>query len=325
MVVAQRPEEVLVAMMDIQESSELSNSIALLRRQDDSAQFDLYPLEKGQEIVQIRQLPETHPLIVHLDSLHNNVIPNDQIPSELQEGLRGIGGSRRGVSLCIHSFKELKAIFFIGQRVSEDPYQLKDLALFEVIANQAIIIFERITQNKKLRDQSNRLENLNTQLQAINTELEEKVQEAVALAQKHFHQAAFSTLASGLAHEIRNPMGVVQGNAGLLAEDLGGVRTDDRIGGLKWERRVNVSDFVPIVDGNVAIAESIYNRLVETNILSPGGQFTDRIEWGFPDLSRIELGPEFSAVSDRVTYYLMTLGRLQMVFDFINVVEEQMP
>jgi signal transduction histidine kinase len=330
LVYAQNRDSVLASIYTIQESMEIGESYAILRH-DTEAIFDCIKLNKSESDFLLDtgpvQLPfsfnESSPLIRDLTKADIRVVQYSDISKAAKDGLSLLKLHRKSLLIAIHSFKELQAVFIIGQRLNEEAYSEKDMALFEVVANQAIIVFERITQTKRLMAQR-------TVLEKLNIELESKVKEAVALAQKHFHQAAFATLTSGMAHEIRNPMAAILGTAQFLAEAM-----DARYEGpskplvgeaaMVWNRPITSEDFVGLLNGNREKADSIFGALVDHGFISPEGALTDRVDIVSGELSNLDLGPSFVGDEVFIESMMKRLAQTTLLIEFINVVSHHIP
>jgi len=85
--------------------------------------------------------------------------------------------------------------------------------LFFFIA--AILVNRFVMENRR---QVERLETLSKQLEETNREL----RRAEAEARRAERLAALGQLSAGLAHEIRNPLGVIKGSAEMLSQKVAG-------------------------------------------------------------------------------------------------------
>jgi hypothetical protein len=336
LILAQNTEDVIDTMMLMQDSLEIGQCYAFLRKDETSSEFECYRIERTKNDQEkpdktlLGTYDASHPFLAWLEEHFDKVKRIETLDSAAQKFLETLGVSADSICMSIDSFKAFQAVFIIGQRLNEERYQDKDLALFEVIANQAVIVFERITQARRLMGQQAKLEKLNVQLQASNIELESKVKEAVALAQKHFHQAAFATLTSGMAHEIRNPMAAILGTAQFLAEAM-----DARYEGpskplvgeaaMVWNRPITSDDFVGLLNGDREKAASIFGALVDHGFISPEGVLTGQVDIVSGDLSNLDLGPSFVGDAVFIESMMKRLAQTTLLIEFINVVSHHIP
>jgi len=339
LVFAQDKESVLESVYTLQRNMEIGESYAILRTEDDH--FECYVQQYTDENLNIQQtwnarFEATNPLISEFGDVNRRVVKFGELSVATKVQLKSQGVHPRSLLIAIHSFEELQAIFVVGQKLSEEDYTEQDEALFEVYLNQAVTVFERITQNRKLRDQGQRLEGLNhqladanqelrilnTQLHEINLELEEKVREAVALAQKHFHQAAFSTLATGMAHEIRNPIAAMVAGAGFMAQSMEGRKENPGEQFGAWNRPIGAKDLLDVTQNDAEKAEQLYSKLQENGALNPHPMILD-FKRKIP--ASIDLGPGYEPVQGPVRLWFKLLGTMGKFFDLVNVVTQQGP
>lgn len=337
LVFAQTKTDVLDSVFTIQESMEIGASYAILRQEsgDDFEcfrfnKFEEDPLTGKSSIQLVETLKTENPLIQAFVSAETTVIAYDTVARLAKAELKKLNIHKKSIFLVIHSFKELQAIFIIGPKLSEDPYTAEDKALFEVVLNQAITVFERITQAK-------RLVQLNQELEATNEDLEFKINEAIALAQKHYHQAALSSLVSGISHEIRNPMATLLGSASFVARTYGGRQKDLQPRRIRvrdadahahsspWRFYVTADEFLFAVGGDHALATAVVRQLFDSGMLTQDGELTEKVDLTTLDLEWIELGSTFQGYRDAIFDVLKRIVRLGVLFKFLNVVGTQIP
>jgi serine phosphatase RsbU (regulator of sigma subunit) len=73
---------------------------------------------------------------------------------------------------AIHSSKQLKGIFVLSPKLSEDTFSSSDMKLLDTITNQIMVVFDRIAKERELA-------HANSQLKDLNDNLEQKVQSQV--------------------------------------------------------------------------------------------------------------------------------------------------
>ena len=132
---------------------------------------------------------------------------------------------KQGISLAVPIIykNELIGIFNLGSKMSEDMYSSNDIALLTTVANQASVAIE----NAKLYEEQSELE-------------------------KSLHQSdklvALGTLASSIAHEIRNPLVSIKTFTQLLPQ--------------KYESKEFIQKFNDIVPKEVERLENFLSELL---------------------------------------------------------------
>ncbi|MGE4169627.1 MAG: histidine kinase N-terminal 7TM domain-containing protein [Candidatus Margulisiibacteriota bacterium] len=105
-----------------------------------------------------------------------------------------------------HSNLYLQGLVILGPKLSEEPWTQQDIALFASVISQVMIVFDRIAHQEKLKNAYDQLDSLNQELQKRVQEEVQKSETSIRIAQELSHKASLATLATGIAHEIRNPM-----------------------------------------------------------------------------------------------------------------------
>lgn len=328
LIVAQRTTDVVDILTHMQDSLEIGQCYAFLRRNNTDPIFDGFLIQRtalDQDFpirLPMGEFDFSYPLLNTLDSQFDKVQRVSNFSPDVQHSLAQLGVTSDSVCLSIHSFQTFQAAFIVGQRLNEETYTDKDIALFEVVTNQAIIVFERITKTQRLMGHQKSLEDLNTQLHEINRDLEIKVQEAVDLAKKHFHQAAFATLASGMAHEIRNPMAAMVAAAGFMAESVDGRKLQPTVEFGEWERPIRPADFIALTHHDVTAAKGLLDALIAAGILPENPTLADVLH---REMGLVELPDHLKPFEAGVQTALIGLSKLATLFDFVNVVNQEVP
>lgn len=275
--------DVLDQLLDLQDSLEVNNSLAIIRTPDG---FDCYELSlsDGQETT--KRVKKTLPIEIAeeitlaVSQFEAPVLFSKDLPDLVQTRLAETYPiSDKSVCLIVKPYNRVEAIFIIGAKLSEDDYNRQDLSLFEVIVNQAVLVFERIEKLNQLAESAAKMEVLNSELETLNQQLEKRVVEEVAVrnravstAQNLALKASMSNLTAGISHEIRNPMTSIKSNAqNLYSRLIGEVGEDPN----PWKPAVSVEKFMEIVAGDAVKAETILAYLTEYGFVSQTGEITD--------------------------------------------------
>ena len=140
-----------------------------------------------------------------------------------------------GLEVCLACFnpKGPVAIVGFGRKLSEDAYTSEELNLFTLMIPSLTLVLERIKPFE---------------------ELQEKVQVAKVLLEKSQNLAQLGTLSAGIAHEIRNPLGVIL----LKAEKIKGLLQNGEFGeAQKSEVRDSVGKIIDYVERTTRISENM--------------------------------------------------------------------
>jgi signal transduction histidine kinase len=109
---------------------------------------------------------------------------------------------------------ELVGILSLGEKKSGLMYTSYDLELLKTLANQTAIAIENAFAFKLVEDYVNKLEEKNKELQETQAQLIQ--------AEK---MSAIGQLAAGIAHEIRNPLNIIEGARYYLSQNLMGEKS----------------------------------------------------------------------------------------------------
>jgi signal transduction histidine kinase len=109
---------------------------------------------------------------------------------------------------------ELVGVLSLGEKKSGLMYTSYDLKLLKTLANQTAIAIENAFAFKLVEDYVNKLEEKNRELQETQAQLIQ--------AEK---MSAVGQLAAGIAHEIRNPLNIIEGARYYLSQNVKGERS----------------------------------------------------------------------------------------------------
>lgn len=118
---------------------------------------------------------------------------------------------RSRVCLIFAAFHEteLLGLYFMGYKFTKDSYNDDDVQLIATISNQAGVAFSNVRIYDNLVESNRRLEETVSELK--NTQIE--------LAKKE-KLAALGHLSANIAHEVRNPLGIMKVSASTLSDAL---------------------------------------------------------------------------------------------------------
>ncbi|MFA5097041.1 MAG: ATP-binding protein [Candidatus Margulisiibacteriota bacterium] len=104
--------------------------------------------------------------------------------------------TKEGLVIPLSSSSGLEALMILGPKISEDPYDDRDLTLFRILMNQAVLIFDRIKPYEQIKHEFG-----STQKKLFETE---------KMLSRSARLASLGTLTAGVTHEIRNPLAVIR-------------------------------------------------------------------------------------------------------------------
>lgn len=136
---------------------------------------------------------------------------------ECEKALEALMSNEKNLADCcmvpLISAENFYGFLLLGPRFSQTPYYKSDLDFLDTISNYTAAIFDRIVHHEHLLC-------LNQKIAKLNETLELRVREELILRQKAMdaaytlsHRASLSTLTLGIAHEIRNPLTIIDSSA----------------------------------------------------------------------------------------------------------------
>ncbi|HCT85666.1 MAG TPA: hypothetical protein DF296_10770 [Candidatus Margulisbacteria bacterium] len=118
---------------------------------------------------------------------------------EIKVNLKEQGFSKVNMFLPFHSSEKLEGLIIFAGKISEDQYDEKDKKVFDLIIKHALLVFDRMTPYEQVKSDYER---------------------SLKYAEKLTQQAAYATLTMGIAHEIRNPLGMIRLGTEALKKKL---------------------------------------------------------------------------------------------------------
>ncbi len=329
LVSVQETGDVLDAIFAIQSSLEIGDSYAILKEEDGYNWYVLNRIraeyEQNEEIAKQKMgvepwMPE---ILRAFDTSKDSVSTLGSLPKSVQITLQEkLGLDEKLPYLAIHSFKEVQAVFILGQKLSEEEYTTEELSLFEIMLNQAITVFERIMQTKKILD-------LNKELELNLTETTRLKNKAIEVAKQLSHQAMMSTLMAGVSHEVRNPITSMVIGMACLAERLGGREkevdeeawTEESDENIEWEYPIDVQLF------RMMLGEEATQRLmaewVQNGYLTPEYLVSSKFKAEIVDIKPLELSEKWRDRATDIKHVFKNQLKIHAVYRFVNMAQQQ--
>jgi len=145
-----------------------------------------------------------------------NTIKIKKIDILIGKGYPPIGGVNRAEKIVEIPFKSsegLEGALRLGEKISEDPYDEKDLRLFRTLQAQILAVLDRIRPYEKIKQdfEAN----------------QQKLHEAEVQLERSQRLSSLGRIIAEVSHEIRNPLTIISSRAREItdtAEDTGFVR-----------------------------------------------------------------------------------------------------
>ncbi|TET08338.1 GAF domain-containing protein [Candidatus Aerophobetes bacterium] len=144
----------------------------------------------------------------------------------------------------------LIGIIILGKKLSEDSYSEEEYALLSTVAQEASVAFENARLYGEIEEAKIKLQNWGEELERKVKEKTEELEHSQALVLQSEKLAGLGQLAAGVAHEIRNPLGIIATSMYYLNEILP-------------EKRKEVKKHFHIVESEIDRCQTIINNLLE--------------------------------------------------------------
>ena len=133
-----------------------------------------------------------NPLVAGL----KGVTKYDDLSDETKDSTKDCKCLKNSLLIPLFSTEGLEGVLVLGPKISEDAYDEKDFILFRILMDQALMVLDRIRP----------YENIQKEFEAN----QNKLYKAEMQIEKTQRLASLGTVAAGVAHEIRNPLGILQ-------------------------------------------------------------------------------------------------------------------
>ncbi len=159
---------------------------------------------------------------------------------QLKEEMRKIEAE---VCLALLSKGDLGGVLILGKKTSGKPYSKQELELLQTLANQAAIALDNARLHEEVKDWGKELG------RKVKEKSEELRKSQAQLLQSE-KLAGIGQLAAGIAHEIRNPLGIIATSLYYLNDVLP-------------EKKEDIKRHFQIMEAEISRCESIISNLLE--------------------------------------------------------------
>jgi two-component system NtrC family sensor kinase len=193
-----------------------SNPVSVVLFDQNSGDYEVYGKNRGAHSLMVFSIKEDNELIKLLSRYKQEIFKDDLIADERyiryrSKLMKTFDDFNAALFVPILFKKRLIGILSLGEKKSGLSYNSQDIKLLRILANQSAIAIENALAFRLVEDYAKKLEEANREIRETQSQLIQ-IEKMSAIGQ----------LAAGIAHEIRNPLNIIEGARYYLSQLIDG-------------------------------------------------------------------------------------------------------